>query len=57
MVKIFNAAIDKKNKSWYVDNILDLTPVSNQVYYDIKGVVIFVNGGRYDNLSGRSQPC
>jgi len=25
MVKIVNAAIDKKNKSWYVDNIFDLT--------------------------------
>jgi len=25
MVKIFNAAIGKKNKSWYVENILDLT--------------------------------
>jgi len=25
MVKIFKAAIGKKNKSWYVENILDLT--------------------------------
>jgi len=29
MVKIFKAAIGKKNKSWYVENILDLTPGSN----------------------------
>jgi len=25
MVKIFKAAIGKKKKSWYVENILDLT--------------------------------
>ena len=38
MVKIFKAAIGKKNKSWYVENILDLTlfphPVFRQLVFN-----------------------
>lgn len=42
MVKIFNAAIGKKNKSWYDDNMLDLT-------LELIKVLAYVAGHKFYN--------